>query len=479
MHTGSTGQIIGISIASLLVIGWGAAMSLYFGRRARTSRDWLSANESLPLFVVVITQFAAAAGGGVLIAHVGIGYRSGWSVFIYEGCVLVGFLLLTLIARWLREQSFTTVPDVVTRLFGQHRLVTAIAALAALAVPFGWIVTQFVAFAKLFGQLTGIPAPVLVAVITLASLTFVLPGGLTSVAWADFVFGLFKIAMALVVAFYGIHLAGGWSRITETVPERLWSPAGVTAVGWQQIWLWAAAIIPGTLTNQLYYQRVFATKRISDARRGLAFSGLTMLVSGVYAGCIGLAVHAMNPDLSNQEDAAGWLLTQLPTWMLVLFAAFLVATIVATSGAALQSTVANLTRDVYQTVAGREPGERRTVALSRLITCVVAALAALLAIAFPSALTWLVASYAYSAAALAAPIFLGYVLHRRRRLRPAAAIGSMVAGLVGCGGAQLLGTTVPYAVYGIAASAVVLLLLTATTSDKRTPAVPQEIVSNA
>ncbi len=477
MHTGSTGQITGIVLASLLVVGCGAAMSVYFGRRAKTSRDWLSANESLPLFVVVITQFAAAAGGGVLIAHVGIAYHSGWSVFDYEACVMVGFFLLMLIARWLREQSFTTVPDVISRLFGSNKLLTTVAALAALVVPFGWVTTQFVAFAKLFSQLTGISMPVLVAVVAIASLTFVLPGGLTSVAWADFVFGLFKIVMALVVAVYGIHLAGGWHHITATVPKSQWGFEGVAAAGWHQIWLWAAAIIPGTLTNQIYYQRVFATKKVSDARRGLALSGLTMLISGVYAGCIGLAVHAMNPHLA-QEDAAGWLLTQLPAWMLMLFGAFLVASIVSASGAALQSTVATLTRDVYQTIAGQEAGERRTVLLSRLISIAVAALSAVLAIAFPSALAWLVATYAYSAAALAAPIFLGYLLHRRRQLRPAAGIASMVAGLIGCGAAQLLDTSVPYAVYGIAASAVVLLLLTAATPEKQTPTVATEIASS-
>ncbi|MDA3624171.1 sodium:solute symporter family protein [Saccharopolyspora sp. WRP15-2] len=479
MPTGSTGQIAGVIIASLVVIGLGAAMSVYFGRKAKTSQDWLGATESLPLFVVVITQFAAAAGGGVLIAHVGIGYKSGWSVFVYEACVLVGFLLLMLIARWLRQQRFTTVPDVITRLFGQNRAVTAIAALAALVVPFGWLATQFVAFAQLFGQLTGISMPVLVAVIMLGSLVFVLPGGLTSVAWADFVFGLFKIVMAIGVAIYGIHLAGGWSHITETVPQRLWALEGVTAVGWQQIWLWIAAIVPGTLTNQLYYQRVFATKKISDARLGLGLSGITMLVSGVYAGCIGLAVRSMNPNLADEEDAAGWLLTQLPSWMLVVFGAFLVSTIVATSGAALQSVVVNLIRDVYQNIAGKQTGERKTVALSRLITVAVSVLAAVLAVVFPKALSWLVATYAYSAAALAAPIFLGYLLHKHRRLKPVAALGSMIAGIIGCGVAQVLDTTVPYAVYGIGASAAVLLLLAATTSEKRTPTPAKELVREA
>ncbi|CAM02240.1 SSS family solute:Na+ symporter [Saccharopolyspora erythraea NRRL 2338] len=479
MPTGSTGQIAGIIIASLLVIGFGVAMSVYFGRRAKSSEDWLSAGESLPLVVVVITQFATATGGGVLIAHVGIGYRSGWSVFIYEGCVLVGFLVLMLIAKWLREQRFTTVPDIVTRLFGEHKLVTAIAALAALVVPFGWLATQFVAFAQLFGQLTGLPATVLIAVIMVASLLFVLPGGLTSVAWTDFVFGVFMIAMSLGVATYAVSLAGGWGHITATVPQRLWGWEGLTAVGWDQIWLWVAAILPGTLTNQLYYQRVFATKKVSDARRGLGLSGLTMLIGGVYAGCIGLAVHSMNPGLANEEDAAGWLLTRLPSWLLVVFGAFLVSTIVSTTGAALQSVVANLTRDVYQNIAGRAQDERQAVRLSRAITVAVSMLAAVLAILFPKALTWLVATYAYSAAALAAPIFLGYLLHRRRRLTPAAAITGMLAGLTGCAVAQVLDTTVPYAVYGIAASAVVLLAVAFATPGGRTENVYGEMVRKA
>ncbi|WP_020667285.1 sodium:solute symporter family protein [Amycolatopsis nigrescens] len=473
MPKNSTGQIIAIIVVSLVIIGIGALLSMYFGRRAKSSADWLAAPESLPLAVVVITQFATAVGGGVLIAHVGIAYSAGWSVFVYEGCVLVGFLGLALIARWLREQKFTTVPDILTRLFGANKTVTAVAGLAALIVPFGWLATQFVAFAKLFGQLTGIPAAVLVIAIMAGSLIFVLPGGLTSVAWTDFVFGIFKIVMSLVIAGYAIYLAGGWGGITSRVPERLWSTGGLTAVGGEQIWLWVAAIVPGTLTNQLYYQRVFATKKVGDARRGLVLSGATILISGVYAGCIGLAVRAMKPDLAGPEQAAGWLITQLPTALLILFGAFLVATIISTTGAALQSVVANMTRDLYQNVFGGRRGDRATVSLSRLFTVGVAILAAVLAIAFPSALGWLVASYAYSAAALAAPIFLGFVLRKRFALRPVAALSSMVAGIGGCAVAQLAGTTVPYAVYGIGISAVVLLVFGVTSGAATSSTAPE------
>ena len=85
------------------------------------------------------------------------------------------------------------------------------------------------------------------------------------------------------------------------------------------------------------------------------------------------------------------------------------STIVSTTGSALQSVVANLTHDVYRTIAGREAGERRAVTLSRLT--------------------------------------------------PAAAIGGMLAGLLGCAVAQVLGTAVPCAIYGIGASAAVLLAI--------------------
>jgi SSS family solute:Na+ symporter len=459
MPSSSTGQIVAVGVASLFVIALGALLSIYFGRRAKNSADWLAAPGQLPLIVVVITQFASAVGGGVLIAHVGIAYAYGWSIFAYEACVVLGFFGLALIARWLREQRFTTVPDIISRLFGTNKAVTVVAGVAALIVPFGGLTTQFVAFAKLFGLFTGIPAPVLILAIMLGSLVFVLPGGLTSVAWTDFVFGIFKIVMSLVVAGYAIHLAGGWNGITNTVPSQLWLPSAVTGAGGERIWLWVAAIVPGTMTNQLYFQRVFATKNVSDARRGLVLAGLTILVAGTYAGCIGLAVRAMNPRLGNPEAAAGWLITQLPTALLAVYGAFLVATIISATGAGLQSVVANITRDLYQNFFGETRGDRRTVSLSRLFTVIVAVVAGALAIAFPSALGWLVGTYAYSAAALTAPIFLGYLLRKRFVLRPFAALGSMIAGIAGCAAAQILETRVPYVVYGIAASVLALLVL--------------------
>lgn len=53
------------------------------GRKKTTQADWEVADRSLPLYVVIGTQFASAMGGGILVAHVGNAYTRGIGHFIY------------------------------------------------------------------------------------------------------------------------------------------------------------------------------------------------------------------------------------------------------------------------------------------------------------------------------------------------------------------------------------------------------------
>lgn len=447
---GSSSLATAVMIAGAVVVGLGALLSLYFGRRIRTAGDWLTARGSLPLPVVAVTQFASAAGGGVLVAHVGIAYAHGWSVFVYEFCVAAGLALLALLARWLRSQEFRTLPDVLSRLYGQHQSLLTVGGLATLALPAGWVCTQFGAFATLFAQLTGYPKIALVGLILAGTVAFVLPGGFTSVAWTDFVFGIVKIVLALAIGVYCVYMVGGWGVIVDRLPS-LATPSSIGDAGTKQFWLWAAAIIPSTLSNQIYFQRVFATRDLGRARLGLILGGATMAFAGIYALLIGLAVRAMNPHLA-PEAAAGWLLTRLPPALLILFGAFLVAMIVSTSAAALQSAVTTAIADIKQKVLRRPGTDRSNVATSRAMTLAIALLAGCVSLYFPNVLGWMVALYAYSASILTVPIFVGYLLSRRYTLGPGTALSAMACGLVGCSLAQLADTTVPYVVYGLGSS---------------------------
>lgn len=451
------GTIALISITALIVLGIGAWISFYVGKKNDTEEDWLVGGRSLPMYVVAFTQYATAVGGGVLVAHVGIGYAWGLSVFWYELFVVAGMLIIAIFANWLRKGRFSTIPEVFTRLYGRHKTLLTIVALAVIVVPFGWLATQFVAFANLFSEVTGIPFTPLIISMAIISLLFVLPGGLTSVAWSDFFFGVFMVGTSIVIAVYAVMSAGGWGAVVERVPDDFFMmPQGLTLAGAGTIVLWFFAIVPGTLTNQLYYQRVFASKSGKDARSSLYLGAIMVMIAGVYAFFIGVSIRALNPSMGEdgREMAAGWFLTQVPTWLLALYGAFLMATIVSTTGSALQSVVANLINDLRGAFLREKTTQKQTISISRWCTVGVTAVAAILAIVYPRALDWLVATYAYSAAILAVPMLVGIILAKRFRLPVQVAFASMVVGLAGCAVAHLMGTTVPYAVFGIVASGV-------------------------
>ena len=89
-----------IVISTSIVLIFAGMFSVYMGRRSKTGEDWAVGGRSLPTYVIVGTLYATAMGGGMLVAHVGIGYKSGWSVLSYGLCITGGLLILTFIAEY-------------------------------------------------------------------------------------------------------------------------------------------------------------------------------------------------------------------------------------------------------------------------------------------------------------------------------------------------------------------------------------------
>ena len=452
------GTTLLISVTSLIVIGIGAYIAYVVGKKHNSSEDWMVGGRSLPVYVVGFSQAATAVGGGVLVAHVGIAYAWGLSVFWYELFVVVGMIIILLFAKWLHKGSFSTIPEIFTRIFGNSRVLLALIAVAVILVPFGWLATQFVAFASLFGQVTGIAMTPLIIVMALISVLFVLPGGLTSVAWSDFFFGVFMVIGSFIVAGFAIQRAGGLGEIFRNVPSEIAAvPQGFGAAGVMTILLWGFSILPGTVTNQMYYQRIFAAKNVREGRQGIYIAAAGIILAGFYALAIGLAVRAMNGSLgiNGREQAAGWFLGEIPSWLLALYGSFLMATIVSTTGSALQSVVANMVHDLRNAFVSEERlANTNTVSVSRWCTIAVTVVAALLAVLYPQALDLLVATYAYSASVLAVPLIAGMILIKRGQIPVVVSYISMAAGLIGCGIAHIIGTNIPYAIFGILASLV-------------------------
>ncbi|MGP9781044.1 sodium:solute symporter family protein [Glutamicibacter sp. AOP12-B1-11] len=457
-----------IILANCLVLGLTVVFSIWISRRVKSAEGWSVGGRALPLPVVVLTQFATASGGGMLVAQVGLGYEFGWGVVTYGLFTAGGVLALLFLAKWLRQHEFVSLPDTIKNIYGNQRALMTAVTIMTMVVPFGWLCTQLVAFANLFHHLTGVNTVVLAVVFAFIGLLFVLPGGLTSVAWTDAIFGGLMLVMAVAVGIYAVSSAGGWTEMAAAAtPEKIgWH--GFIAPGLLTIGLWAMSIMPGTMTNQMYFQRIYAANSLRTVVISLIGTAILLLGTKVYAAILGMSAFATNPDLKNPEDAAGSIIADMPLLLSVLYSTFICATLLSTVTSAVQSVVVNITQDIYKSYAKHEATPARILSLSRILSVLVLAAALVLSLAFPNALGWVVASYGYSAVGLFFPIFLGFALRKTRLAHPATGIAGVVAGVVAAAIAQALDTDIPYVAYGLLASLAAMLLIGFLTNGNKT-----------
>src|SRR5699024_85132 len=215
------GQMLTIVICSLTVLLVASMFAFLIGRRSNDSENWIVGVRALPFYVVAGIQFATGTGGGVLVAHICIGYCAGWSVITYNVLYALRILILVLLAGWFKRHKFSTMPDIFRRLYGDHHILISIVTIMTIVVPFGWLCTQLVAFGNLFTEISGIPFTVLVITFAIISLFFVLPGGLTTVAWTDFIFGCMMLIMSIVSGIYAWQMAEGWHTVVANVPAKM------------------------------------------------------------------------------------------------------------------------------------------------------------------------------------------------------------------------------------------------------------------
>lgn len=235
-------------------------------------------------------------------------------------------------------------------------------------------------------------------------------------------------------------------------------------LGQGTLFLWFCSLLPGGVTNQLYFQRVCAIKDDKQVVKSLAITAILCFLSFAWAIYMGMSIKTLNTELT-QSTATGWFMTQLSTPLMAGFAALVFAVMMSTVSSGVQSVVVNITRDIIG-VLKPETSPEKMLSLSRILSIVTMIVAVLLCLVFTDTLTWLVATYAFSAATLLCPIYVGYALRDKKFITKEGLIASIIAGCIGCALAMVLKTKINYAMMGIVFSFIALMVVSAMTKGK-------------
>ncbi|MDQ8191566.1 solute:sodium symporter family transporter [Roseibacillus persicicus] len=382
MHTLS---IVSFILFFVVVIG----LSVYKSRRVKgaseDSSDFFLGGRSLtwPLIGISIVAanisteqmvgMAGSAAGGVGLAV------SSWQLL---GSVFIVIVSMTLLPRFLRAGIYTMPEFLEYRYNATARSIMAILTVIIYAVVM--LPAVLYSGGVTLEAIVGIELWQGVILIGLVGMIYSTFGGLKAIAWADLVQGLALIAGGLLVFFFGLKAIGGWGAFSKENADQLhmFLPADNKDLPWTGLLsgMWIVMIYYCGL-NQFIVQRNLAAKTLRDGQLGMIFAGALWLLVPFAIVMPGLMANQLyGDDLANTDAAFPTLIKKLiPPGISGLIYAAIAGAVTSTLASLLNSSSTIATMDIYRNMINRQASEKQLVALGRIFTVVVVAIASVIA----------------------------------------------------------------------------------------------------
>jgi len=395
----------------LIVIGitrkagrWDSATAFILGGRTLT----------LPAFVATLVS---SWYGGIL----GIGefsYLYGISNWLVFGIpyYLAALLFALFLAKKARRAEILTIPDRLHKAYGCPAAAAGSIILFLMTLPAAYILMLAVLLKFLFGW----PLWTGALVGTLFSIFYVYLGGFRSVVRTD-LFQFFLMFAGFIILFVALNLEhGGFAFLVENVPKTHFTWHGGNSAFYIATWY---VIALATLIEPTFYQRCYAARNESVAKKGILISIVFWLVFDFLTTSCGLYARALLPNLANPVAAYPSLAAQvLPPGLLGLFALALLATVMSTIDSYSFLAASTFGRDIIWRLF--RVGEEEITWYTRLGLVFSATLAMIAALYFESVIDIWHHFGSIGTPALLIPLFFAF--HGRRRMTSKAALASIL-----------------------------------------------------
>ncbi len=419
------------------------AIGSHFYKRNESLSDYLIGDRQLNKWVAAMSAQASDMSGWLLLGLPGYAYLSGLeAIWIAFGLAAGTYLNWKYVALRLRRYTqiagnAITLPDYFANRFNdQNRLLRTLSAVFILIFFLIYTASGFVAGAKLFESVFGLPyhSALIIGVVVIISYTAL--GGFMAVSWTDFFQGIIMFFAIITVPLLVMHAMGGFNESTTALrnvdagflnllTDGSGTPLQPIAVISLMAWGLGYFGQPHILTR---FMAIRLPEEIKSAR---SIAMVWVVISLACAVLIGLMGRVYLPEILSESDSEKIfmiLVEQLTHPILggILLAAVLAA-IMSTADSQLLVTASALTEDLYRVLIRPHAQEKELVWVSRATVMGVAMFAVVIALKPDSSVLELV-SYAWAGfGATFGPLVL-LSLYWKRMTRNGA-----IAGLIGGG----------------------------------------------
>lgn len=331
------------------------------GAAPKNSTDYFLASRNLPWWAIGASLIAANISAEQIVGMSGSGYAIGLAIASYEWMaaatlLIVGKFFLPIFLK----NGIYTMPQFLQQRYGPS--IRTLMAVFWLALYVFVNLTSIIWLGSIaVTQVAGVDQDVALIGLGLFALVYQLRGGLKAVALTDIVQVTLLVLGGLVVS--GLTLAeiggdtgitGGFARLTSELPEKfdmILSPDNPFYKDLPGLSVLIGGMWIANLSywgfNQYIIQRALAAKSLREAQKGIVFAAFLKLLMPVIIVLPGIAAVLLAPNLERPDQAYPTMMRLLPTGLLGLVFAALIAAIIASTASKINSIATIFTLDLY------------------------------------------------------------------------------------------------------------------------------------
>lgn len=372
-------------------------IGLYFTKRQKSVTDfWLGGRKINALGIGFSAASSWMTAGGllsVIALYMLLGMGSIWD-FVAPN--IIALILIALLVGKIKHLPAITQPELLEQRFsGSIRAPVAIVIAIVMAL---FAVADIKGFSMVLSVFFGLEPIYAAAIVALAISVYVTLGGFSAVIWTDVVQFVMLATFSIAIAFVVLNAAVSGtadtpamtsSEIFSDVPAGWWNPF---IVGIPAVLIAIFAIIPGWITEQDPWQRIWAAKDEKSARVGMLLgSFLIFLIFGVACTVIAISLNHIYPEIPASFSEIGmgamadaepallaYIVQSLSPLAIGLCAVGLAAAAMSSADTFVTSGGSCLSRDIYQRYIKPEATMKQMMTVNRVSVLVLVLMATVL-----------------------------------------------------------------------------------------------------
>lgn len=398
----ATIDIVVIAVYAVFIFGLAQYVSREKPGHTKDSSDYFLASKNLPWWAIGASLIAANISAEQIIGMSGSGYAIGLAIASYEWMAAITLLIVGkyFLPIFLRNE-IVTMPQFLEQRYGTK--IRTLMAIFWLALYIFVNLTSIVWLGSIaVNKVAGVDQDVALFALGGFALVYQLYGGLKAVAMTDIVQVTLLVCGGLLISAITLNeiggdagILGGFFRLTTELPGKFdmiltrdnpfYNDLPGLSVLLGGMWI---ANLSYWGFNQYIIQRALAAKSLAEAQKGIVFAAFLKLLMPVIVVLPGIAAVLLAPDLAKPDEAYPTMMRYLPSGILGLVFAALMAAVVASTASKINSIATIFTLDLYAKFKGIEskvendpdkPAQEKHLVLVGRISATVATLLAMIA----------------------------------------------------------------------------------------------------